>query len=83
MSPERDAEVARVRRSKSSPESSSIEHRVDQLIGATRPLLELFAVVNDVFTEDDAMKQGKQQVGMGRIYRQWKKTRTALGGDDV
>lgn len=48
------------------------------LVNATEPLLELFALVDDVFTEDDAMDPSKRQIGMGRIYEQWKRTRAAL-----
>lgn len=57
--------------------------RVELLIMATLPLLDLFATVDDVFCEPDAMRQDNLQKGMGRIYRQYKKTRHELGGDDV
>lgn len=45
---------------------------------ATRPLLELFAMVNDVFEEDDALSQAKRQMSLGRIYESWKKCRKEL-----
>ena len=54
--------------------------RVDDLISATAPLLALFAVVDDVLTEADAMAEGKTRVGLGRIRREWAKARRALGG---
>jgi hypothetical protein len=38
-------------------------------------------VVDDVMTEDAAMASGKTRVGLGRIRREWSKTRKALGGD--
>lgn len=36
-------------------------------------LLDLFSVVNDVFTEEDALKPEKRQMSLGRIYRAWGK----------
>lgn len=50
------------------------------------PLLELFAVCDDVFTEDDWFdacdscrgKGSKQGIGLGRIRRQWGKVREVL-----
>lgn len=47
------------------------------LLRLTGPLLELFADVDDVFSEDDAMDPQKRQMGMGRLYRAWKKARAA------
>jgi hypothetical protein len=43
-------------------------------------LASLFAVVDSVFTEHDAFY--RTNVTIGRIYREWKKVRRALGGDD-
>lgn len=40
----------------------------------------LFAVVDDVMSEDDAMHPSKRQMGMGRIQREWKHAKAALGG---
>lgn len=45
---------------------------------ATRPLLELFAVVNDVFEEDEALSLSKRMISLGRIYEAWKKCRKEL-----
>ena len=45
------------------------------------PLLELFAVTDDVFTEVDAFSAEKRQASLGRIYRQWKRTRKSLDPD--
>jgi hypothetical protein len=68
-------------RSKKKRKSTSLpasEHRVDALIAATAPLLEFFAVADDVFTEDDAMDPAKRQMAMGRLYRGWKAAREQL-----
>lgn len=45
------------------------------------PLLELFAAVDDVFTEADAFQSDHIHQSLGRIHRQWKETRTALDPD--
>jgi hypothetical protein len=45
------------------------------LTQAVEPLLGLFAVCDDVFTEDDALAAHNQRVTLGRIYREWKKVR--------
>jgi hypothetical protein len=46
-----------------------------------RPFVELFADVDAVFTEDNAMAAENRQMGMGRIYRAWKKARKELDPD--
>lgn len=51
------------------------------LVHATAPLLELFAEVDSVMSEDDALKTEKLRIGMGRIRRQWEKSRRDLGGE--
>lgn len=51
---------------------------VVQMALCVRPLLALFAVVNDVFEEDDAFDPARMQNGYGRIYREWKKCREAM-----
>lgn len=48
------------------------------LARATMPLLEMFACVDDVFSEDDALSPDKRQMSLGRIYRTWKSVRTQL-----
>lgn len=48
------------------------------LLQHLRPMLELFAEVDDVFSEDDALAPAKRQMGMGRLYRAWKKCRSAM-----
>lgn len=45
------------------------------------PLLELFAAVDDVFTEADAFQSEHIHQSLGRIHRQWKETRAALDPD--
>ena len=67
---------------RSQPVAASCTDRVESLIAATTPLLEFFAVAEDVFTEDDALKE-RQATSLGRIYRAWKKTRKELGADDA
>jgi hypothetical protein len=57
------------------------EQRANALIAVCGPLLELFAVVNDVFTEDDALMATKRKMSLGRIYEQWKRTRDAMDPD--
>lgn len=53
------------------------------LCAATAPLLELFATVDDVFTEDDALGDVKRKMTLGRIYREWKSVRAQLDSDFV
>lgn len=48
------------------------------MLAAVVPLLEMFAMCDDVFTEDDALSPEKRQISLGRLYEQWKRTRTAL-----
>jgi hypothetical protein len=45
------------------------------------PLLELFAICDDVFTEADAFDKEYVYKSLGRIHRQWKETRAALDPD--
>lgn len=45
---------------------------------STQPLLELFAVVDDVMTETDAFDPAKMKAGFGRIYRGWKSSRQQI-----
>lgn len=52
--------------------------REEYLLGLMGPLLELFADVDDVFSEDDAMTPEKRQMGMGRLYRAWKHVRAEM-----
>lgn len=51
--------------------------RAVALVEATAPLLELFATLDAVFTEDDALTD-KKQVSLGRCYEGWKRARKAL-----
>ena len=53
----------------------------ESVLNALPPLLELFAVVDDVFTEDEAFAPENLRAGLGRIYRQWKKSRKVLDPD--
>lgn len=45
------------------------------------PFIELFADVDAVFTEDDALSPEKRQMSLGRIYRSWKNARAWLDPD--
>jgi hypothetical protein len=45
------------------------------------PFYELFAEVDAVFDEEDAMSPEKRQMSMGRMYRAWKKARAELDPD--
>jgi hypothetical protein len=67
---------------RSQPAADSSTDRVETLIAATTPLLELFAICEDVFTEEKALSEDKRAMTLGRIYRQWKRTRSDLGADD-
>lgn len=47
-----------------------------------RPLVELFAVVDDVMTEHDAFDDKQIKKSLGRIYREWRdNTRPALDSE--
>lgn len=47
--------------------------RVSVLIAATDPLLRVFAVVSDVCSEEDCMKNlATLRMGMGRIRAEWR-----------
>ena len=48
---------------------------------ATVALAELFAVCDDVFTEEDAFSNEHIKKSLGRIHREWKKTRGKLDPD--
>jgi hypothetical protein len=43
-----------------------------------RALLEMFSVVDSVFTEIDAFDVEKISIAYGRIFRSWKRTRAVL-----
>ena len=58
-------------------DSMSLTARATALAEATAPLLELFATLDAVFTEDDALTD-KKQVSLGRCYEGWKRARAAL-----
>jgi hypothetical protein len=45
------------------------------------PLLEMFAACDDVFTTEDSFAPEHIHKSLGRIYRQWKKTRAELDPD--
>jgi hypothetical protein len=47
---------------------------VDDLVAAVTPLLELFAVLDAVFTEDEALTTQKK-VSLGRCYEAWQACR--------
>lgn len=41
-------------------------------------LLSMFAMVDDVFTEHDALSAAKRRMSLGRIYEEWKRCRVVL-----
>jgi hypothetical protein len=45
------------------------------------PLLDLFATVDTIFSEDDAFDDENLRMGYGRIYRSWKRARQGLDPD--
>lgn len=48
------------------------------------PLLAMFAMCDDVFTEDDALiDPAKAKMGFGRIYEEWKRCRKKLDPEFV
>jgi hypothetical protein len=49
-----------------------------KLMDAQLALLSLFAVVDDVFTEDDALSKAKRRMSLGRCYEEWKRCRAVL-----
>lgn len=54
------------------------EDREKELLALVAPLLEFFAEIDDIFTEDDALSPAKRQMGMGRAYRAWKRVRVVM-----
>lgn len=52
-----------------------------ELLEAVKPLCEMFATVDDVFTEEDALSPEMRQASLGRIYRTWKSVRKQLDPD--
>jgi len=66
------------------PGESGAIHPLDpceHLARITEPLLEVFSVVHDVYTESDAFDPDKLKTGYGRIYRAWKKAIVAMDPD--
>ena len=70
------------RKSKVKKQSSStlVNFSPSQLL-VLEPFFALAAEVDDVFDEEDAMSPEKRQMGMGRLYRSWKKWRVAVDPD--
>lgn len=60
--------------------SLTTEQRAEVLVAVTEPLLDLFSVLDAVFTEDDALTVHKQ-VSLGRCYEAWKRARKLLDPD--
>jgi hypothetical protein len=67
------------RRRKKQWASWSDEQRAAAIVTAMTPLLELFAVCDDVFSEDDALTTpAMMRTTVGRVYEQYKKARAEL-----
>lgn len=73
--------MKRARRANGSSAPLTPEQRFWDLLGIVRPMLEFFAEIDDVFSEDDALLAEKRQMGLGRCYRSWKKCRAAMDPD--
>jgi hypothetical protein len=50
----------------------------EELMQAQLALLSMFAMCDDVFTEDDALSKAKRRMSLGRIYEEWKRCRKVL-----
>lgn len=72
------APLARDEDSGSSTPGQSFVDKVTILARITPILLEVFSVVDDVFTESDALSPEKRQVGLSRIYRAYKAAKAQL-----
>lgn len=91
--PERDEQTTRSAKAKSakssgtrtkkkSKSSTPASYNYQDLINAVTPLLELFAMLDAVFTEDDALTLHRQ-VSLGRCYEAWQACRKAFDPDFV
>lgn len=56
-------------------------HKADQLIAAMYPLLEFWAVADDVFTTEDALSREHVYKTAGRLYRAWSEAKAQLDPD--
>lgn len=69
---------SRKRKANTPTSSTSLSHAQ---LAALQPFFELAADVDTVFEEEDALSPDKRQMGMGRLYRAWKKWRIAVDPD--
>lgn len=65
------------KRKKQKPPLDPVAH----LVLATRPLLELFAALDDVFSENGALLKPRSHKTAWQCYRAWKHARTHLDPD--
>lgn len=70
------------RRGRPAPQDRA-PNRIDDLIASTQPLLSLFAVVDDVLSERGALDSSNARTGLGRIWREYKKTCEAFGKEHL
>lgn len=71
-----------MKRRKRSSSSVPASYDVDDLVKAVTPLLELFAMLDAVFTEDDALTINRR-VSLGRCYEAWQTCRKAFDPEFV
>lgn len=57
------------------------DNPADDLLFCMQPMLALFAICDDVFTEDDALSPEMRRTTLGRIYEEWKRCRKAIDPD--
>jgi type VI protein secretion system component VasF len=80
--PAKSAALAGVKVRKRSKSSVPASYDVNDLVAAVTPLLELFAMLDAVFTEDDALTINRR-VSLGRCYEAWQTCRKAFDPDFV
>lgn len=52
--------------------------KIGELVKVQAALLDLFSVLDAIFTEDDALSPAKRKMSLGRAYESWKRCRAVL-----